>query len=46
MRLAGDPVAEGAAMARDMVQMARHLFAGVCIMPPFDRYDVLFDILR
>jgi methylenetetrahydrofolate reductase (NADPH) len=46
MRLAGDPVAEGAAMARDMVQVARHLFAGVCIMPPFDRYDVLFDILR
>jgi homocysteine S-methyltransferase len=46
MRLAGDPVAEGAAMARDMVQVARHLFAGVCIMPPFDHYDVLFDILR
>jgi methylenetetrahydrofolate reductase (NADPH) len=46
MRLAGDPIAEGAALARDMVQVARHLFAGVCIMPPFDHYDVLFDILR
>jgi methylenetetrahydrofolate reductase (NADPH) len=46
MRLAGDPAAEGVAMARDMLQVARHLFAGVCIMPPFDLYDVLFDILR
>jgi homocysteine S-methyltransferase len=46
MRLADDPAAEGAAMARDMVQVARNLFAGVCIMPPFDRYDVLVDILR
>ena len=46
MILAGDPVAEGAAMARDMLQVAQQLFAGVCIMPPFDHYDVLFDILR
>ncbi|MGA6925010.1 MAG: methylenetetrahydrofolate reductase [Desulfosarcina sp.] len=45
MRAAGDPVAEGAANARKMVAIARQQFSGVCIMPPFDHYDVLFDIL-
>lgn len=45
MQAAADPVAEGAANARDMVAAARQRFAGVFIMPPFDHYEVLFDIL-
>jgi methylenetetrahydrofolate reductase (NADPH) len=42
---AEDPIAEGAANAKEMVALARERFAGVCIMPPFDHYEVLFDIL-
>jgi homocysteine S-methyltransferase len=45
MRRAGDPVAEGVANAREMLAIARGLFAGACVMPPFDHYEVLFDIL-
>lgn len=45
MHDAADPVAEGAANARKMVAAARRRFAGACIMPPFDHYEVLFDIL-
>ena len=45
MHGAADPVAEGAANAREMVTAARHRFAGACIMPPFDHYDVMVDIL-
>jgi methylenetetrahydrofolate reductase (NADPH) len=45
MALAADPVAEGAAGAREMLDIARQWFAGACIMPPFDHYDILFDIL-
>ncbi len=46
MRRAPDPLAEGVAGAREMLAISRQLFAGACIMPPFDRYEVLFDILR
>ena len=45
MQKAKDPVAEGAANARQMVALARERFSGVCIMPPFDHYEVLSDIL-
>ena len=45
MHGAEDPVAEGAANAREMVAVARDRFSGVCIMPPFDHYEVLLDIL-
>lgn len=45
MHDASDPVAEGATNARELVAAARQRFAGVCIMPPFDHYEVLFDIL-
>jgi methylenetetrahydrofolate reductase (NADPH) len=47
-RMAGarDPVAEGAANARDMLAMARQHFAGACLMPPFDHYEVLFEVMR
>jgi methylenetetrahydrofolate reductase (NADPH) len=45
MQRAADPVAEGAANAREMVEAARSRFAGACIMPPFDHYEVMVDIL-
>jgi methylenetetrahydrofolate reductase (NADPH) len=47
-RMAGarDPVAEGVAGARKMLVLARQWFAGACLMPPFNHYEVLEDILR
>ncbi len=42
---ADDPVVEGAANARHMLALAREKFAGACLMPPFNHYEVLFDIL-
>jgi methylenetetrahydrofolate reductase (NADPH) len=45
MHAAADPVAEGAANAREMLDAARACFAGACIMPPFDHYEILIDIL-
>lgn len=45
MHRAANPVAEGAANAREMVDTARNRFAGACIMPPFDHYEVMVDIL-
>lgn len=46
METSKDTVAEGAANARDMLAIARDLFAGACIMPPFDHFEVLTDILK
>jgi homocysteine S-methyltransferase len=40
-----DPVAEGIANAREVLKLARERFAGACLMPPFDRYEMLIDIL-
>lgn len=45
MERAHDPIAAGNANARDMLALAREAFAGVCIMPPFDHYEVLETIL-
>jgi homocysteine S-methyltransferase len=45
MSAADDPVAEGAANAREILSVAREKFAGACVMPPFDHYEVLKDIL-
>jgi methylenetetrahydrofolate reductase (NADPH) len=45
MAHAKDPIAVGAANARDMFLAARKRFAGACIMPPFDHYEILPDIL-
>lgn len=45
MARSSDPAAEGTANAREMLAAARKRFAGACLMPPFDRYQVLFDIL-
>jgi homocysteine S-methyltransferase len=46
MAEASDPVAEGAAGAREMLALARAWFAGACIMPPFDHYEVMDQVLR
>ncbi len=46
MRRAADPLAEGVVGAREMLAIARQWFAGACLMPPFDHYEILFDILR
>ena len=46
MHQSADPAAEGAANAREMLTVARQRFAGACIMPPFDHYEMLFDILK
>jgi len=32
--------------AREMLAAARERFAGACIMPPFDHYEVLEDIIK
>ena len=44
MSRARDSIAEGAANAREMLDVARQHFAGACLMPPFGHYEVLFDI--
>jgi homocysteine S-methyltransferase len=45
MHRAADPVAEGEANAREMLTIARQGFAGACIMPPFDHYEMMHNIL-
>ena len=46
MNRAEDPIAEGIHNARDMLAIARERFSGACLMPPFDHYEILPDILR
>ncbi len=46
MSRAENPGAEGIANAREVLGLARKRFAGACLMPPFDRYEMLTDILR
>jgi homocysteine S-methyltransferase len=41
-----DAAAEGVVNARDMLALARHEFRGACVMPPFDRYDVVLDVMQ
>ena len=45
MERASDPVAEGAANAREMLRVAREGFRGACLMPPFGHYEVVGDVL-
>jgi homocysteine S-methyltransferase len=42
---ADDPVAAGVANAAEMLAVARKNFAGACLMPPFDHYEMLSDLL-
>ena len=45
METAADTIAEGASNAKDMLDIARELFSGACIMPPFNHYEVLHSII-
>jgi homocysteine S-methyltransferase len=45
MASADDPVAAGVANAAEMLAVARKNFAGACLMPPFDHYEMLSDLL-
>ena len=45
MNRADDPVAEGIANAREVLNLALERFAGACLMPPFDRFEMLTHIL-
>ena len=45
MHRADDTIKTGNRNAREMLAAARERFAGACIMPPFDHYEVLEDIL-
>jgi homocysteine S-methyltransferase len=46
MQKAHDPVKEGVSQARKMLELAKKMYSGACIMPPFDRFDILPDILK
>jgi methylenetetrahydrofolate reductase (NADPH) len=43
---ATDSVEEGNANAREMLAVAKSLFNGACIMPPFEHFEVMSDILK
>ncbi len=45
MENAEDSVAEGIINASEMLVIAKERFAGACIMPPFDHYEVMPKIL-
>ncbi|MEN8210228.1 MAG: methylenetetrahydrofolate reductase [Thermodesulfobacteriota bacterium] len=40
-----NPVNYGVSQAKEMLDLAKTMFSGACIMPPFDRYEILKDIL-
>lgn len=40
-----DTIAEGIANARELLALSKDRFAGACIMPPFDHYEILFGML-
>ena len=45
MHVSVDTIKTGNQNAREMLMAARERFDGTCIMPPFDHYEVLPDIL-
>ncbi len=45
MERTDDPVAYGINQSRQMLALAKKMFSGACIMPPFDRFDILPEIL-
>ena len=46
MHSTADPVQEGIRMSRELLQHARKLFPGACLMPPFGHYEIVDEILR
>jgi methylenetetrahydrofolate reductase (NADPH) len=45
MKEVKNPLKYGISHAKDMLDLAKSMYAGACIMPPFDRFDILKDIL-
>ncbi len=45
MDMATDARQEGIRQSRQLLALARSLFSGACIMPPFDRFEILSEIL-
>lgn len=41
-----DPIALCKTQARQMIDLARQYFSGACVMPPFDRFEILDGILE
>ena len=46
MAQSDDPVALGIRNAREMLVIAREFFKGACIMPPFDHYEIVPEIIK
>jgi len=46
MHQTDDSIKTGNQNAREMLAIARECFAGACIMPPFDHYEVLENIIK
>ncbi len=45
METAADPVQAGIEQSRQMLALAKEMFSGACVMPPFDRFEILNQIL-
>ncbi len=45
MKNTSDPILEGIEQSRQMLTLAKNMFSGACVMPPFDRFDILEKIL-
>ncbi len=45
MAKSDSPLNTGLQNSRDMLALARRHFSGVCVMPPFERFDILNEIL-
>ncbi|MFH2092185.1 MAG: methylenetetrahydrofolate reductase [Pseudomonadota bacterium] len=46
MEASSDPVQTGIIQSGQMLELAKKLFSGACVMPPFDRFDILERILQ
>jgi len=40
-----DPLQTGIEQAHEMLELAQNYFSGACIMPPFERFEILVQIL-
>ncbi|MCK5311214.1 MAG: methylenetetrahydrofolate reductase [Desulfobacteraceae bacterium] len=45
IKKAKEPVKQGIAQAKKILDIAKDQFSGACIMPPFDRFEILSGIL-
>ena len=41
-----DPIQTGIVQAKQMLALAKNMFSGACVMPPFDRFEILEPILQ